>query len=254
MIGVFDSGIGGLSILSQLLRLKKSLPLIYLADQAHTPYGTKPRSFVRHRTTTISSWLVSQSCNTVIIACNTATVTTPVSALRTQFPHTHFIGIEPPVKPLARLTQTGHIGLLATPLTAKSPQLDRLTAQYASSLTLHSFPTPDLVIAIEHFAPPSTIRALLQPIHHHIIHLNIDALGLACTHFSLIQPLIQSSLPRSTQIYDPSSAVANQALKHLHLPPSASPPRFITTGAPFQLQPALHNLLSLSTPVESLQI
>lgn len=130
MIGVFDSGVGGLSVWRELARIMPDVPLTYLADQAHVPYGARALDDVRALTLNAARWLIAQGCSMIVVACNTASAAA-LDDLRTTFPHTPFVGMEPAVKPAALHTQTGVVGVLATASTFKSQRYAELIARWA---------------------------------------------------------------------------------------------------------------------------
>ena len=213
-IGVFDSGIGGLSVWSELLRVMPKESVIYVADSAHAPYGTKTRSFITGRSREITRFLIDQGCKLIVVACNTATGAA-ISTLRREF-NIPFIGVEPAVKPAAMESKTGHIGVLATAQTFKGEHFKRSIKLFARSVELHQRAGTGLVELIENGRIDSTeTKALLVKYLLPMIEQRIDQLVLGCTHFPFLIPVIQEILPAGIRIIDPAPAVARQTRKVL---------------------------------------
>ena len=137
MIGVFDSGLGGLSVLAAIARALPRADLVYLADTAHLPYGDKDDAYIRSRVLRIGSHLVEQGCRVIVVACNTATAAA-VAAFRETFPGLAVVGVEPGVKPAAALSRSGRIAVLATESTARSERLAELIRRHAGSVQVLS--------------------------------------------------------------------------------------------------------------------
>lgn len=213
-IGVFDSGIGGLSVWSQLAGTLPDEQMIYLADSAHAPYGTKSRSFITGRARAITRFLVDQGCKLIVVACNTATGAA-ITTLRREF-SVPFIGVEPAVKPAAIESKTGHIGVLATAQTFRGEHFRRSIRLYAHSVELHEKVGTGLVELIEKGMIDSTeTKELLKKYLLPMVDQGIDQLVLGCTHYPFLIPLIQEILPAGIRIIDPAPAVARQSRKVL---------------------------------------
>ena len=133
MIGVFDSGLGGLSVLAAITRALPAADLLYLADTAHLPYGDKSDAFIRDRVLRIGRHLVDRGCTLIVVACNTATAAA-VAALRQSLPELPVVGVEPGVKPAASASKSGRIAVLATTSTAHSERLAQLIRRHAGAL------------------------------------------------------------------------------------------------------------------------
>lgn len=213
-IGVFDSGIGGLSVWNELVREMPVESIIYVADSANAPYGTKSRSFITDRSRVIARFLIDQGCKVIVVACNTATGAA-ISTLRHEF-NLPFIGVEPAVKPAARLSKTGHIGVLATAQTFKGEHFKRSLGLYAQTVELHERAGTGLVELIEkgQIDFPET-RELLAKYLLPMVNQGIDQLVLGCTHYPFLIPVIKKILPAGIRIIDPSPAVARQTRKVL---------------------------------------
>ena len=148
MIGVFDSGLGGLSVWRALKAALPGRPTLYLADQARAPYGARRLEDVRALTLACAGWLIGQGCRTVVLACNTATAAA-ADAVRARWPEIAIVGIEPAVKPAAEATRTGVIGVLATRATFDSPRYRSLVARHAGGLRVIERACPEWVQLVE---------------------------------------------------------------------------------------------------------
>jgi glutamate racemase len=209
-IGVFDSGLGGLSVLHQVRVQMPQENLIYFADQAHVPYGRRSMAEIQRLSEGISRFLMAQGAKVVVVACNTASAAA-LSYLRERLPDIPFVGMEPAVKPAAQQTTNGRIGVLATPGTFGSSRYAGLLARHAQSITVYEDPCPGLVEAIEagrlaDMETEAIIKAALAP----MLEAGVDTLVLACTHYPFVQPLIQRLAGPEVAVIDPAPAVARQ--------------------------------------------
>ena len=212
-IGLFDSGVGGLSLLPALSALMPAESYCYLADEAHTPYGDKSEDFLLKRSEIITQYLISKNCKLIVVACNTAT-TQIIQQLRNQF-SIPFVGIEPAVKPAAQRTQVGKIGVLATQGTLNSELFHKNVAQNTAGIEVFTQVGKGLVAMVEngnlnHPQAKELLTSYLTP----MIEQGIDQLVLGCTHYPFLQPIIEQIVPSSINIIDNSKAVALQ-VKHL---------------------------------------
>lgn len=246
-IGVFDSGIGGLTVWRQLADQLPAETLIYLADSAYAPYGRKPRDYIIERARIITRFLLDQGSKLIVVACNTATGAA-ISVLRKEFT-VSFIGVEPAVKPAALESRTGHIGVLATEQTFRSEHFNRTRGLYARSVEVHVRAGNGLVELIENgkaFSAES--RALLEKYLEPMVQKGIDQLVLGCTHYPFLIPLIREILPPGIQIIDPAPAVARQTMKVLEenkiLAPGNQKPDYLfyTSGDPQNLATTINHL------------
>lgn len=246
-IGIFDSGIGGLSVWNELRLEIPHESMIYVADSANAPYGTKSRSFITLRSRAITRFLIDQGCKLIVVACNTATGAA-ITTLRREF-NIPFIGVEPAVKPAAMESKTGHIGVLATAQTFKGEHFKRSIGLYAHSVELHERAGTGLVELIEKGMINSPeARALLTKYLLPMVEQGIDQLVLGCTHYPFLIPIIEGILPAGIRIIDPAPAVARQTRKvleeHNGLNSSSAFPvyDFYTTGDPGNLRKVLGQL------------
>ena len=234
MLGVFDSGVGGLSVWRELAALLPDAPMMYLADQAHVPYGPRPPDEVRRLTERCARWLIDRGCTVVVIACNTASGAA-LDALRAAHPATHFVGAEPAIKPAALHTRSGIVGVLATQSTLSSARYASLLARFAGAARVLEQPCPEWVTLVE-AGDALTPRALpiidarLRP----LLDAGADVLVLGCTHFPFRPPPIHTVLDaRAVQVIDPSPAIAREAARWYDGARLFEPRReFWTTGDP----------------------
>jgi len=209
-IGVFDSGIGGLTVLNAIQQALPSERLFYFGDTAHMPYGPRTLEEVRTFSEGITQAFLAMDCKMIVIACNTASAAA-LSDLREQFPAVPFVGMEPAVKPAVEQTTTGVVGVLATQATFQSDLYASVVERFASSVQVLHQPCPGLVERIEsgEFTTPDTeamLRRWLEP----MMARNIDALVLGCTHYPIIRPLIERIVGPDVRVIDPAPFIARQ--------------------------------------------
>lgn len=248
-IGVFDSGVGGLSILRELEAQLPREDLTYFADQAHVPYGPLPLGVVRQYSESIVRFLLELGAKMIVVACNTASAAA-LHHLRDTFPGLPFVGMEPAVKPAAESTQSRIVAVLATPATFQGELFASVVERFAQDVELIEVVLPGLVEQIE-------LGKLQEPAAHQILErgltrlhgTQVDTVVLACTHYPFVIPLIREILGPGVEVIDPSPAIARQAGRLLHSydlaakQRSAGSARFWTTGDPRALATAAHRLI-----------
>lgn len=209
-IGLFDSGVGGLTIWRAVREILPGERLIYLADTAYFPYGARSAAQLCERTARLTAMLAGQECKLIVVACNTATVAALLH-LRASFPQTPFVGVVPVVKVLAERTRTGAIALLSTPGTAASPYLADLVRRFAPDKRLITIGCEGLAEAIEHegIDHPGTL-ALLERYLEPVRASGADVLGLGCTHYPFLRPAIERMLGPHVRVYDSATPVARR--------------------------------------------
>ena len=212
-IGVFDSGVGGLSVLREIQQRLPNESLVYFADQKHVPYGSRSLDDVRELSEGITRLLLEQGCKLVVVACNTAS-TAALQALRSSFPDTPFVGMEPAVKPAAERSETRKVAVLATQATFQGALFASVVDRFANDVDVVEIIAPGLVELIEEGQTSSeaielVLRTSLEPPDFQ----GIDTLVLACTHYSFVIPAIQRVLGPSVSVIDPSPAIAMQTDK-----------------------------------------
>ena len=213
MIGIFDSGIGGLSVLAAIARVLPQADLLYLADTAHLPYGDKDDLFIRRRVLNIGQHLVDRGCSVVVVACNTATAAA-VATFREAFPEIPVVGVEPGVKPAVAATKSGRIAVLATTSTARSERLARLIRLHAGKVQVAVEACPGWATRVEslHLDDPdfaAEARRHLAP----LLDSGADQLVLGCTHYSFLAPLLEPIIVGRAQLVDVADAVARQCVR-----------------------------------------
>lgn len=243
-IGVFDSGVGGLSVLREIRARLPNESLIYLADCGHVPYGEKTPEYIRERCRRIAEFLVGQDCKALVLACNTATAAA-AGDLRERHPQLPILAMEPAVKPAAAATRSGVVGVLATTGTLKSARFAALLDRFASDVKVITQPCPGLVERIEagDLDGPQT-RALLQGFVEPLLSAGCDTLILGCTHYPFLRPLLGRLLPPDVTLIDTGAAVARHlqaslASRGLEATGPARPAQFYSSGAAEQLERVL---------------
>jgi len=245
-VGVFDSGVGGLSVLGEIRTLLPNESLLYIADSGHVPYGEKSPEFIRERCRVLAAFLLNQGAKALVLACNTATVA-GVAELRELYPQLPIIGMEPAVKPAAAATKAGVVGVLATTGTLKSAKFAALLDRFASDVRVITQPCPGLVERIEAGDLDSAAtRELLQGFVAPLLAEGCDTLILGCTHYPFLKPLLRTLVPESVSLIDTGAAVARQLQRLLDerdllATGPARPARYWSSGDPAQMR----NILSL---------
>ena len=230
LIGVFDSGVGGLSILDEALRQLPDHDYLYFADSANAPYGEKPPEWIAQRSLAVCQSLVVAGCQAIVVACNTATAEA-IAAIRATLQTIPIIGVEPGIKPAALQSQKGLVGVLATEATLKSDKFNALLATLPGDCRFVKQAGAGLVPLIEsgQLHAPET-AALLA---HHLEPMRtagIDTLVLGCTHYPFLMPLILNQLGSMVLIVDTSQAVVRQLARQLEahrIPSSAAGKRSV---------------------------
>ncbi|MBA1229709.1 glutamate racemase [Pseudomonas viridiflava] len=209
-VGVFDSGVGGLSVLSEIRKLLPSESLMYLADCGHIPYGEKSPEYIVDRCLVIADFFREQGAKALVVACNTATAA-GVAHIRQRYPDWPIVGMEPAVKPAAEATRSGVVGVLATTGTLQSARFAALLDRFAGDVRVVTQPCPGLVELIESGDLHSQeIRQLLSSYVEPLLAERCDTIILGCTHYPLLKPLLQQMLPESVALIDTGAAVARQ--------------------------------------------
>jgi glutamate racemase len=252
-IGVFDSGVGGLSVLKHLRDLLPQEDILYFADQAHVPYGQRSAENVRQLSAAVTQFLRDKHCKLIVVACNTASAAA-LSWLREIMPDMPIVGMEPAVKPGARATKTGKVGILATSGTFESQRYARLMAAYARDVSLVENPCTGLVSLIEAGKGDSAeTEALLRPILEPMLAAGVDTLVLGCTHYPFVTPIIRKLVGPDVTIIDPAPAVARQTKRVLTrldlLNTDGGNTVAYTSGNPNRFALQIENLLGSSLPV-----
>lgn len=212
-IGIFDSGVGGLSILAAIRRQLPAAPLRYVADSAHAPYGEQSDAEIRDRASRISDHLIAAGAKVIVIACNTATAAA-IDSLRAEHPGIAFVGVEPGVRPAVAVTRTGHVGVLATEATLRSERFASLAARESAGCHLHLQACTGLAAAIEHGQlDDPALHGLLERYAGALRRLDVDVVALGCTHYSFVRGDIERVLGAGVTVIDTGEAVAAQVAR-----------------------------------------
>ena len=243
-IGVFDSGVGGLSILRSIHTLMPNERLIYVADSAHAPYGLKSEAFIQKRSMAVMDYLLRQQVKAVVVACNTATAAA-IAMLRERYAMP-IIGVEPAVKPAAEQSRTGVVGVLATSGTIASDKFFQLQNRFSDQVEILTRACTGLVELIEQpqFDEEAVLR-LLETFINPMLKKRADTLVLGCTHYSLIKQQIAKVAGADVKIVDAGAAVAKELQRRLQLQAidnnhsQSAAVTFFTSGDPVFHQPTL---------------
>lgn len=251
-VGVFDSGLGGLTVLREITRQIPQEQCLYVADALDAPYGTKTVEALQERCEQVTSFLIEQGAKTIVVACNTASVTA-LAYLRSRF-SIPFVGIVPAVKPAAMLTHTGTVGVLVTSATAHSDSLAQLIRSYSNGSRMLLQECPELVTLVEHgqLRGPeveSSLRLEVGP----LVAKGADILVLGCTHLPFLSEAISHVAGPAVQLIDPTGAVVRHLWHVLQEHDllrvgAASPPRYFTTGDPEEFHLRLGQLMGEPQP------
>ena len=261
-LGVFDSGVGGLSVIRSIWTELPDEDLLFLADQAHVPYGPRPLEEVRRFAKEITRILLDQGAKLIVVACNAASAAA-LQYLRQTFPQTTFVGMEPAVKPAVEYSQSKVVAVLATPATFQGQLYASLVDRFAAGTRLLQHTCPGLVTQIEagDLDGPIT-RQILEEALHPMLAQGADTVVLGCTHYPFVIPLIQQIVGPRVRVIDPAPAVARQVRRVLemegtrHLSQQPYPDartRFLTTGDATRLQVALSHLLGVEAKTSRIE-
>ena len=255
-IGVFDSGVGGLSVLRAIRAALPEENLVYVADSGHAPYGDKSEAHIIERTLTVGNWLAVSGVKSITVACNTATVIA-IRHLREQT-HMPVVAIEPAIKPAANTTRTGVVGVLATTQTLQSESVARLCLEHGEGKRILLQACPGWVEAVEEadLHSPQT-EALLRQFVVPLMDQGVDTLVLGCTHYPFLRNTLQRIVGDDVVLIDPAVAVATELTRRLgndrrmdeqHIGTT----RFFTTGDVLHVQQVVAHLWGDGALVEAM--
>lgn len=256
-IGVFDSGVGGLSVLRHLHARLPHEHLLYVADSAFIPYGDKPAALVRERSFHIAERLIGLGAKLLVVACNTATAAA-IHELRTHYA-LPIVGMEPGVKPGVSHSRSRRVGILATAGTLRSSKFATLMERYGAGAEVFLQPCPGLVEQIEAGAlESSATRAMLQRFLAPLLEKGVDTVVLGCTHYPFVQPLIEQIVGSHIQVIDTGPAVARQVERLLAEHAIANRQnrgavRFFSSGESASLQALFTTLWGAPVALEALE-
>ena len=213
-IAVFDSGVGGVSVLRELIKLMPQEKYLYFGDSANAPYGTRPTSEVRALTLATAEKLMARGCKALVVACNTATAAA-IKELREIYPDKIIIGIEPALKVAADHFPGKQVGVMATPVTLREEKFDILLQRFTDICTVHKIPAPGLAELIERGMTDSPeTEALLAPLLAPYKN-RLAAIVLGCTHYPFAAPVIQRLVGKNTALLDGGPGTARQTRRRL---------------------------------------
>lgn len=243
-IGVFDSGVGGLSVLRAIRKHLPLAELVYVADSANAPYGERDDAFIAQRCHAISGFLASQAVDAIVVACNTATAVA-VQSLREALPNLPIIGVEPGIKPGIAQSINKRVGVLATPGTLASKKFKALVQAHGEEATLILQPCPGLAKEIESgHLDGQPLRQLVEQFCAPMRQAGVDTVVLGCTHYPFAEALFRDVLGQHVNLLDTSEAVARRTAdlikdakpQHSTCAPSVAPTTSLwTTGSPQHL-------------------
>lgn len=257
-VGVFDSGMGGLSVAREIRARLPHEEIVYLADSAYCPYGDRTVEEIRERTLACVGELVSRGAKTVVVACNTASGAA-LEELRATY-GVPIVGVEPAVKPAAESTRRGSIGVLATVATLQTERFGRLVDRYAGHLEVAAVGCPGLAEMVESGTTEGAeVRARLEDLAAPIREAEADVVVLGCTHYPFLRPELEAVLGPEVRIIDSGAAVARQVERVLSEEGGLAvrgPGGFhlLTTGDADEVRPVAERLLGRSVPVESVDV
>ena len=211
MIGIFDSGAGGLSVYREIVRLLPEEKYVYYSDNAHCPYGEKTREYIIDRARSITDFLLAEGCDVIVVACNTATAAA-ISTLRAEY-DVPFIGMEPAVKQGALRTRSGVVGVLATAGTLRADKYHRTRDTFAEGVKVVERTGDGFVELVENGIldgpeAEAVVRRSLEP----LLDAGADMVVLGCTHYPFLQPLIERIAGPGVTVIDPAPAAARHLL------------------------------------------
>ena len=248
-VGVFDSGLGGLSVVREIRSRLPHEDLIYFADTAWCPYGTRSPEEIRDRSETVVRSLIEAGAKTVVVACNTASAMA-IFRLRELFPDTPLIGLEPAVKPAVERTRCGQVGVLATPRTVAGERLQWLIEAYAGGATVHRVAATGLVELVEAgMLDGPAVDLALAPLLDPMLAVGVDHIVLGCTHYPFLRGAIQRYVGNGVTVIDSGAAIARRLEVVLgeaslaRLPAGKGTFRLATSGDPAEVGPVASQLL-----------
>ncbi len=258
-IGIFDSGVGGLSVLRAIRAQMREESVLYFGDQGHIPYGPRRMEQIRDFSEAITNFLLERDAKLIVVACNTASAAA-LKYLRGKFPNVQFVGMEPAVKPAAETTQTGKVGVLATPATFQGALYASVVERFANGVELFQNTCNGLVQQIENGnLYGNKTRRILEDALHPMLENKIDTVVLGCTHYPFVIPLVQEIVGDKVRVIDPAPAVAKQAQRLLEAggvkndSKERGKVKFYTSGDPNELRSMLPVLLGEGGEVERVE-
>ena len=258
-IGIYDSGVGGLTVWRAIRELLPQEDLLYFADQAKVPYGLRPLEEVQSLAEGVTRYFMDEGAKLIVIACNTASAAA-LKHLRALYPEFPFVGMEPAVKPAAEQTLSGKVGVLATPSTFQGELYASVVERFAHDVQLYQNTCPGLVQQIEkgYLDTPKT-RRILEEALEPMLKEGVDTLVMGCTHFPFVIPVIKKIAGEEVRVIDPAPAVARQVRRVLEGQGLLSERKragssvFLTSGDKGKLEALLPKLIGVQAEVRQLR-
>lgn len=214
IVGIFDSGVGGLSVVAALHRMRPALPVRYVADTAFFPYGQRTPHEIAARAVELAHGLMDDGCTLLVVACNTAS-SAALETLRHTF-SIPIVGMEPPLKPAVERSRSGRVAVLATPATTAGDRLARLRANHGAGAHVTVLPMPGLADLVEGgVVSGARVDALLRAALARPLREGIDAVALGCTHYGFLRTAIEALVPRNVHVIDAAEPVARRVVSLL---------------------------------------
>ena len=214
-IGIFDSGLGGLSVWLEIDRMLPAEHCLYIADTAYVPYGVRSPEEIRARSIAVAGFLIERGVKLVVVACNTASAIA-IDDLRREYPGVRFVGLEPAVKPAIGMSLTGRIGVLATPRTVSGDRLRVLIEHWSDGVKVHSIAGNGMVELVEAGElEGDSVNQVLAPILDPLLEQQTDVIVLGCTHYPFLRSAIQAYVGPDVRVIDSGNAIARRTLNLL---------------------------------------
>lgn len=259
-LGVFDSGLGGLSVLREIRQMLPGEDVLYYADNAYCPYGLRDRREIQERTVLISQLLLDRGAKAIVLACNTASAMA-IDHVRQAFPGIAFVGLEPAVKPAAILTRTGKVGVLATPRTVAGERLRWLIETHANGIEVRTVAATGLVELVEAgVLSGAKVSAALRPLLNPMLEAGVDVVVLGCTHYPFLRGEIERHVGSDVAVIDSGVAIARRTLAvlgQLALDRQDGEPgwlRLMTSDDAARVGPIARMLMTEDAPMESVPV
>lgn len=256
VIGIFDSGVGGLSVLPALRQILPNENVLYLADQAHVPYGERSKQDLLDFSRAIADFLLEGGSKLIVVACNTASAVA-LQSLRSDYPHVPFVGMEPAVKPAVQQSESGVVGVLATPSTFEGELYASVVERFGGGAKLLKDTCTGLVEEIEAGrANGEEARRILSAALEPMLAQGLDTVVLGCTHYPFAFDTIRAIVGQQVNLIDPAPAIANRVASLLvehglrRADSAAGKVRYLTTGDAAQMQKRIEELLGETSEVE----
>ncbi|MEB3256892.1 MAG: glutamate racemase [Cyanobacteriota bacterium] len=257
-VGIFDSGVGGLSVWRQVVHHLPAESVLYLADQAHVPYGNRSALEIQSFCLAVADRLVSQGCKAIIVACNTASAVA-LQPLRRRFPDLPILGLEPAVKPAVALTRSGVVGVMATPATFQGQLFRATVGRCATDVKVVEQVCLGLADMVESGASEQKLETLLQGFLTPMLEAKADTIVLGCTHYPFVIDTIRRLAGPDLRVIDPAPAVAAHLARVLEErdltadTEESGQHRFLSTGDAASFNAACQRLLGLQAQCEEIR-